>query len=249
MHAHWAHFRSAVAVLSMALAACAPLPQRAGIATEWRGSPNFNQRRPNFVIIHYTSDNTAEQALNTLTHPLREVSAHYLIERNGKIYQLVDEQARAWHAGESSWGATTDLNSSSLGIELDNNGKEPFADIQIAALLQLLKDVAGRHRLPPANIIGHADVAPGRKQDPGPLFPWKVLAAQGFGLWCEPPFPEPPPAFDPIAGLKSIGYNTVNVDAAVAAFKAHFVPDEPGPGLSQRSHALIHCLSRQSPRR
>src|SRR3972149_1333212 len=128
------------------LAACAPLPLTTSVPMQWQPSPNFDERRPNFVIIHATSNDTAEQALRTLTDPVRRVSAHYLIGRDGRIYQLVDERARAWHAGESKWGATTDLNSVSLGIELDNNGDEPFPDAQISALLTLLNDLTDRDR-------------------------------------------------------------------------------------------------------
>ena len=241
-----AAIRPLLLALAIALAACAPIPQRAGIATEWRPSPNFDERRPNFVIIHYTSDDTAEDGLATLTSRLRAVSAHYLVGRDGTIYQLVDERARAWHAGESRWGADTDLNSSSLGIELDNNGSEPYADAQIVALLRLLGDIVDRHRIPAANILGHADIAPRRKLDPGPLFPWKTLAERGFGLWCEPPYPQPPASFDAVAGLRAVGYDTSDVDAAIKAFKSHFVQDDPTTRLDQRGRALIHCLSRSA---
>lgn len=239
--------RAILVALAMALAACAPVPQRAGIATEWRASPNFDDRKPNFVIVHYTSDDNAEKSLGTLTNPLRAVSAHYLIARDGTIYQLVDERQRAWHAGDSRWGATTDLNSSSIGIELDNNGKEPFVDAQVSALLRLLRDVVDRYRIPAANILGHADIAPQRKIDPGPLFPWKTLAEQGFGLWCDPPYPELPATFDAIAGLRAIGYDVADVGAAIRAFRMHFLPDEPTSELSPRDRAVIYCLSRQTP--
>ena len=168
--------RTILIALLLVLAACAPVPQRAGIPTEWLPSPNFNERKPNFVIIHHTSDATVDEALRSLTNPLREVSAHYLIGRDGRIIQLVDERARAWHAGESKWGADTDLNSASLGIELDNNGHEPFPDAQISALLRLLADIEARYHIPAANFLGHADIAPGRKVDPSRYFPWKTLA-------------------------------------------------------------------------
>jgi N-acetylmuramoyl-L-alanine amidase len=128
----------------LALAACAPLPTGnvgPGLAVRWQPSPNFDERRPNFVILHATSNDTAERALATLTDPAKRVSAHYLVGRDGAIHQLVDERARAWHAGESWWGGLADLNSASIGIELDNNGEEPFAGAQIAALLDLLADI------------------------------------------------------------------------------------------------------------
>ena len=142
--------RTALLALALVLGACAPLPQRAGIPTEWQASPNFDARRPNFVILHHTSNDSVEQGLRSLADPLRSVSAHYLIGRDGRIIQLVDERVRAWHAGESKWGAQTDINSASLGIELDNSGQEPFAEAQISALLRLLTDIRERYRIPPA---------------------------------------------------------------------------------------------------
>jgi N-acetylmuramoyl-L-alanine amidase len=234
--------RTSLLALLALLAACAPVPQRAGIPTTWQGSPNFNERTPNFVVIHHTSDDSVDQALRTLADPLRKVSAHYLIGRDGKIIQLVDERARAWHAGESKWGAATDINSASLGIEIDNNGREPFADAQISALLRLLADIRERYRIPAANFLGHADVAPRRKTDPSAYFPWKTLADNGFGLWCDPPFPQPPPAFDAAAALRALGYDGGNPEAAIRAFKLHFLPDDASSALSERSRALLYCL-------
>jgi N-acetylmuramoyl-L-alanine amidase len=239
--------RLTVLALSLALAACAPLPQRAGIPTAWKGSPNFDERRPNFVIVHHTSDDNVDQALRTLADPLRKVSAHYLIGRDGKIIQLVDERARAWHAGESKWGAATDINSASLGIEIDNNGREPFADAQISALLRLLADIRERYRIPAANFLGHADVAPRRKTDPSGYFPWKTLAENGFGLWCDPPFPQPPLAFDAAAALRALGYDGGNPEAAIRAFKLHFLPDDLSSALTERSRALLYCLYQKAP--
>ena len=209
-------------------AACAPLPQRAGIPTTWQGSPNFDERRPNFVVIHHTSDDSVDQALRTLASPARGVSAHYLIGRDGTVIQLVDERARAWHAGASKWGADTDLNSASLGIELDNNGREPFSDAQISALLRLLADVKERYHIPVANFLGHADVAPRRKTDPSRYFPWKTLADRGFGLWCDPPFPEPPLPFDAALELRALGYDTEDQHEAVLAFSEKREPKFEG---------------------
>jgi N-acetylmuramoyl-L-alanine amidase len=134
-------------------------------------SPNFDQRRPNFVILHQTTNATVDKALATLTDPARKVSAHYLIGRDGKSLQLVDESARAWHAGESRWGGMSDLNSASIGIELDNTGDEPFAEPQITALLALLAELRERYRIPAANVLAHGDVAPTRKVDPAATFP------------------------------------------------------------------------------
>lgn len=234
--------RTAFLALLLALAACAPLPQRAGIPTEWRPSPNFNERKPNFVILHHTSDDTVDQALRTLADPMRPVSAHYLIGRDGRIIQLVDERVRAWHAGESKWGTDADINSASLGIELDNNGHEPFAEVQISALLRLLADIKERYHIPAANFIGHADVAPRRKTDPSRYFPWKTLADHGFGLWCDPPLAPPPQPFDAALELRALGYDTEDIAAAVRAFKLHFLPEEPASGLDERGRALLYCL-------
>ncbi len=240
--------RTTLLALAMVLTACAPVAQRAGIPTQWQGSPNFNERKPNFVILHHTSDDSVDQALGTLRDPVRGVSAHYLIARDGTIIQLVDERARAWHAGESKWGSETDINSASLGIELDNNGHEPFAEVQISALLRLLADIKERYRIPDDNFLGHADVAPKRKTDPSRYFPWKTLADHGFGLWCDPPFPEPPPAFDAALELRALGYDTGDVAAAIQAFKLHFLPDEPSAELTSHGRALLYCLYQKTER-
>ena len=233
-------------VLATFLTACTAPPQRAGIPTRWLPSPNANERSVSFVVIHYTASGSAERALRTLTNPSSQVSAHYLIERNGDIVQLVDERLRAWHAGTSRWGTTVDVNSASLGIELDNDGHEPYAPAQIDALLRLLADIRKRHHVPAANVLGHADVAPRRKVDPGPLFPWRTLALKGFGLWCEPPLAPVPPNFDPLLGLRAIGYDTVAPEAAIAAFRTHFLPVAPIDAPLERDAALIHCLAETS---
>ena len=238
------------AALAIALTACAPLAprpgaavkERAGPALERRASPNFDARRPEFVILHHTSNATAEDALRTLTDSARGVSAHYLIGRDGRIYALVDEQARAWHAGESYWGGHHDLNSASIGIELDNNGNEPFAEAQIAVLLTLLAPLKERYKIPTANFIGHGDVAPGRKVDPSRYFPWKRLADQGFGIWCDAPYPAVPPGIDDALLLQAFGYNVWNLDAAIAAFKRHFAPDDASPGMTEKDRSLAYCL-------
>jgi N-acetylmuramoyl-L-alanine amidase len=227
---------------ALLLAACAPLPQRAGIPTRWEPSPNHDERRPNFVILHHTTNRAAEQALRTLTDPRRAVSSHYLVSRTGTVYQLVDERARAWHAGESNWGGNSDINSSSLGIELDNDGVEPYPDIQIDALLSLLRDIRQRYQIPAANFLGHADVAPRRKVDPGANFPWRKLAQQGFGLWCEPPLPEPSSSFDTVTALQALGYDVSNPDAALQAFRLHFLPSGQSPGTDDAQRQLLYCL-------
>lgn len=236
----------AAAAIALLASGCAQAPQRAGIPTEWRPSPNFDERRPGFVVLHYTSGHDVEHALATLTSPVRKVSAHYVIGREGKVYQLVDERARAWHAGRSSWGGVLDLNSSSIGIELDNDGESPYPDAQVASLLRLLADLTARLGIPPTHVIGHSDVAPRRKTDPGMLFPWKTLARAGFGLWCDPPYPPAPASFDAIAGLRVVGYDVVDPAAAIAAFKLHYLPGDEDPALDERGRALVQCLGRAS---
>jgi N-acetylmuramoyl-L-alanine amidase len=234
--------RASALVLFLILTACTVAPERIGFPAHWVPSPNFNERRPSIVVLHHTTNETAAQALRTLTDRAREVSAHYLIDRDGSIYQLVDERYRAWHAGISQWGSIKDVNSASIGIELDNNGDEPFPAAQIDALLALLADLQSRYAIPRANFLGHADVAPGRKTDPSRHFPWRTLAAHGFGLWCDPPLPSAPAAFDPELGLQALGYNTAQLAAAVHAFKLHFVQDDLTPTLSAHDRDMLYCL-------
>jgi N-acetylmuramoyl-L-alanine amidase len=229
-------------VLAGALSACAPLPIYTNLPVEVRPSPNASERRPNYVILHHTTNNTAEEAVATLTSRLARVSAHYLVARDGRILYLVDELKRAWHAGDSYWGGNRDLNSSSIGIELDNNGSEPYPDVQIEALIALLGDLSARWNIPPANVLAHGDVAPGRKVDPGALFPWRRLAAAGFGLWCDPPYPRPVTAADDALLLAALGYDVTRLPAAVAAFKRRWIPDDRAPSLSEEQRGLLLCL-------
>ncbi len=238
--------RVVVLLLVMLLAACgsAPqaLPRYGSIEMEQRPSPNHGERRPQYVILHHTTNSTAEQALATLTRPASQVSAHYLVGRDGRIYYLVDELRRAWHAGDSYWGGNRDLNSASIGIELDNTGDEPFADAQIDALIVLLRDITTRWRMPPQNILAHGDVAPGRKTDPSAWFPWQRLAAAGFGLWCDPPYPLAPDGVTDTLLLAALGYDVTRPAAAVAAFQRHWAPRENAPVLSVAQRALLQCL-------
>ena len=214
-----------------------------GQAGEWLPSPNFDERRPGFVIIHHTSSDTAARAIRILSDPASKVSAHYVIDRDGRLVQLVDERARAWHAGDSRWGGIADLNSSSIGIELVNTGDEPFAEPQITALLSLLSGLRERHRIPAANYLGHGDIAPGRKVDPSRYFPWQRLAGQGFGLWCEAPAPAAPSGFDATAALQAFGYDVSDGAAAAAAFRRHFRGEErSGAVLDEAERAVLACL-------
>lgn len=146
-------------------------------------SPNFNERAggqaPSMIIIHYTDMKTGEEALERLCDPATEVSAHYVIEEDGRLFQLVEDDKRAWHAGVSEWDGQTDINSASIGIELVNpghsHGYRPFPDVQIAVLIGLCRGLMAKYNIPLDRILGHSDVAPGRKVDPGELFPWDRL--------------------------------------------------------------------------
>lgn len=231
-------------VLCILAASCARLPTGPEGAIPVP-SPNFDERHPNFVILHQTTDDTADDALATLTNPDRKVSAHYLIGRDGTLYQLVAEERRAWHAGASWWGGNTDLNSSSIGIELDNNGAEPFADAQIARLLTLLRDVKDRHRIPQANFLAHGDVAPTRKVDPSALFPWRRLADAGFGLWCYEPEGAVHGHPDVALALQALGYDVANPAAALAAFRRHYRGIESDTPPDEMDVAALDCLVRQ----
>lgn len=150
------------------------------------------------------------------------VSAHYLIGDDGQRYQLVSDDQRAWHGGAGRWGTITDINSASIGIELDNDGSEPFAPAQIDSLLILLDDLCTRLRIPRTQIVGHEDVAPTRKNDPGPLFPWKRLADAGFGRWPAADAPAAPASFDPWQALALLGYSVEDPAATLRAFHHHY---------------------------
>jgi len=166
-------------------------PEQSGIAAtlpygeNWVGTTNFNLRKPNYVVIHHTAQESVDQTLKTFTLPRTQVSAHYVIGKDGTIYNMLNDYYRAWHGGVGKWGNNTDLNSSSIGIELDNTGEEEFSNLQIESLLQLLKVLKEKYTIPDANFIGHSDIAPSRKVDPNPNFPWKKLAEEGYGLWYD----------------------------------------------------------------
>lgn len=212
-----------VCLALLLVAACAPLAPRNPMAT-WVPSKNFDIRKPQLIVVHFTDEDSVAQSLHTLrTHNSGgPVSAHYLIGRDGHLYQLVSDRERAWHAGGGRWGTITDVNSASIGIELDNNGSAAFPPAQVDSLIQLLTDLTTRWHISRTQIIGHEDLAPARKDDPGPLFPWSTLAAAGFGLWPDPSLVDPPPGFDPWMALTAIGYSLDNRLAAVRAFHDHF---------------------------
>lgn len=201
--------------------------------SEWVGSTNFGIRKANYVIIHFTAQDSVQQTIRTFTIKSTEVSAHYVVGKDGKVYHMVNDYLRSNHAGVGKWGSVTDMNSISLGIEVDNNGSEPFTDAQVKSLLQLLAQLKKAYNIPTANFIGHQDFAPLRKPDPGPLFPWKTLATNGFGYWSDDVLEIAPQNFDYKTALRLMGYDTSNLNAAIIAFKRHFVQDDSTAQLSQ----------------
>lgn len=157
---------------------------------ERMGADGIAGRRPNMLILHYTGMSDAGEALQWLCNPVSQVSSHYFVFENGHILQLVPEERRAWHAGASHWAGETDLNSCSIGIEIANpghpGGLPDFTAEQIAATLNLSRDICERWAIPPERVLAHSDIAPGRKIDPGDKFPWRHFAEGGVGLWTEP---------------------------------------------------------------
>ena len=225
-----------------------PLPTGADSVPEapyWVGTTNFNMRRPNFVIIHHTAQNSCPQTLQTFTETRTQVSAHYVICRDGTLHHMLNDYLRAWQAGASRWGNVTDVNSSSIGIELDNNGNEPFSDLQINSLLHLLTRLKAAYNIPSANFIGHGDIAPTRKNDPSALFPWKELADKGFGLWYGDTTGVCVPAgFSSLTALRLIGYDIRDSSAAALAFRRHFEQDTLR-SWSGQDEKILYTLYRQ----
>ncbi|MFN7113795.1 MAG: N-acetylmuramoyl-L-alanine amidase [Alphaproteobacteria bacterium] len=197
-------------------------------------SPNFDDRAggaaPSVLVLHYTDLPDAETSRQWMCDPAKKVSSHYLVDLDGSVIQLVDEDKRAWHAGQSYWRGMTDLNTHSIGIEIQNTGHSlgyvPFPDLQIGGVIALCHDILGRHDIPARNIVAHSDIAPARKQDPGHLFPWRILAAAGIGLWPAEKVSGlmTPQAF--MAGLAHIGYDpSLPPEVLVPAFQRHFDPE------------------------
>jgi N-acetylmuramoyl-L-alanine amidase len=235
-------------------------------------SPNFDERncrRPvDMVVLHYTGMPTAAAALQRLTDPEAKVSSHYMIDEDGTIYRLVPEEKRAWHAGVAFWRGVRDVNARSIGIELVNPGHEfgyrEFPAVQIDALIALLRDIASRYEVMPGNYVGHSDVAPTRKEDPGELFPWHRLHAAGFGRWWAADFKVSPNAPVLRAGerggavlelqvaLDKIGYAIEgsgiydpHTEAAVRAFQRHWRQDQVDGISDAETTSLIHHIAEQ----
>ncbi len=223
-------------------------PSRNPLA-EWVPSPNFDVRRPVVIVLHATEQSSAQESLDTLRTANRHgpVSSHYLIGDDGRIYQLVADGARAWHAGGGRWGTLTDLNSTSIGIEIDNAVGEPYTEAQIASLLHLLDDLSSRLSIPETQVIAHADLAPTRKRDPGALFPWQRLADAGYGLWPRGELQEPPAGFDPWLAMAAIGYPLDDRAAAVRAFHRHYRGrddgEDPNASFDADDLRILHALA------
>lgn len=220
----------------------APIALQNGISTEWISAVNFNLRKPNFIIIHHTAQDSLAQTLKTFTVTKTQVSSHYVIADDGRVVQMVNDYLRAWHGGTASWGKNTDINSASIGIELDNNGIEPFSDKQIISLLALLTKLKKDYNVPTQNIIGHSDIAPSRKSDPSKLFPWKLLALNGFGIWPDEVLELAPINFNVEQGLRIIGYNTKNLPSAISAFKLHYIQNQVDTVLDEKTINTIYNI-------
>ena len=226
-----------------------------------RPSPNHGERRAgagiDLLILHYTGMHSAAAALARLCDPAAEVSAHYLIDAFGLVYRLVPEERRAWHAGVACWAGERDVNSRSIGIELANPGHSfgypDFPAAQIEALADLAQGILARHAIPPHRVLGHSDVAPRRKADPGEKFPWRALAGRGIGLWPEPGAAPPESAGDLGAtqrALAAFGYDiepTGIADAPTAAvlraFQRHFRPRRCDGVLDAETAALAATVA------
>lgn len=224
-----------------------PIRDSAGLAyaPDWVGTTNFSMRRPNFVVIHHTAQNSCEQTLQTFTLPRTQVSAHYVICKDGTVHHMLNDLLRAHHAGVSRWGNNTDLNSSSIGIEIDNNGKDSFSTQQIASLETLLGRLKRAYNIPTANFMGHADVAPGRKVDPNHTFPWQKLAEQGYGYWYDTTGIEVPVEFNPVQALRIIGYPIQKPESAIASFKLHFVPSDTTKIITDEDRKILFSLQKK----
>jgi len=204
------------------------------------GSINMGMRKPNYVIIHHTAQDSTAQTLRTFTLKGPATSAHYVIGRDGKVFQMVNDYLRAQHAGLGKWGSVTDMNSCSIGIEMDNNGTtDVWTDAQINSLCAVLATLKKKYSIPTANFIGHADYAPSRKPDPN-NFPWKTLAKKGFGYWYDDILQMPPVDFDTTAALRIIGYDVKNLGAAITAFKRHFVGTDLSPKLTDPDKLVLY---------
>jgi N-acetylmuramoyl-L-alanine amidase len=238
----------------------------------WRPSPNFDARDAgvpiDMLVMHYTGMQTAEAALDRLTDESAKVSAHYFIDEDGQIYSLVQEEMRAWHAGVSCWRGHRNVNARSIGIEIVNPGHEfgycAFPDNQMEAVLALSGNLVARHAIPPRNVVGHSDVAPDRKEDPGELFDWQGLAEEGIGLWYRETDLEPHAlgilqpgmsgsgVFRLQEALRAIGYGLTpdenygaGLVCVVRAFQRHWRPSRVDGIADQETQSIVYALLKE----
>ena len=210
------------------------------------GTTNFNMRKPNFVIIHHTAQTSCEQTLRTFTLPRTQVSAHYVICEDGTIHHMLNDYLRAWHGGIARWGNNTDINSSSIGIEIDNDGKENFSEAQINSLLTVLGNLKRAYGIPAGNFIGHADIAPTRKNDPNVNFPWKQLSEKGYGHWWNDTTGVAVPAdFNSLQALRIVGYDIRDTMAVYQTFRRKFVGEERSGSLNEAERKILFSLYRK----
>jgi len=211
----------------------------------WAGTTNFNLRKPNFVIIHHTAQDACDKTLETFITPKTQVSAHYVICKDGTVHHMLNDYFRAWHGGAGKWGNLADVNSSSIGIEIDNNGFEEFTEAQINSLLRLLGKLKQTYNIPTSNFIGHADIAPGRKVDPNRHFPWQTLSQQGFGLWYDTTGIQVPENFNALQAMRVVGYDVKDSLSAIYSFKLHFVQQDSSKILTEADRKILFDLSRK----
>lgn len=236
-------YRKQIKVLAKSLMAIPPAEAYSGRVPKYQiGTVNFGLRKPNYVIIHHTAQKSCDETLKAFTLRSSQVSAHYLVCKDGTVHHLLNDYLRAWHGGVSKWGNDTDINSASIGIELDNNGYEPFTEEQINSLLTLLQKLKTNYSIPVSHFIGHADIAPLRKNDPNAWFPWKKLAENGFGYWPDPILDTVPAGFNGLNALRLIGYDTRDSLAAIKAFKLHFIQNDVTPVLTDSNKAVLNNL-------
>ena len=221
-----------------------PVKDSAGLlyADNWVGTTNFTMRRPNFVVIHHTAQDSCGQTLRTFTLTRTAVSAHYVICRDGTVHHMLNDLLRAHHAGLGKWGNVSDMNSCSIGIEIDNNGNEPFTDPQMNSLVQLLDRLKKAFNIPQANFIGHMDWAPGRKVDPSRYFSWQPLAEKGFGFWFDTTNIEVPQDFNALQALRIMGYNIAKPETAIQSYKIHFVPQDTTKTINDADRKILFDL-------
>ncbi|MEQ9695660.1 N-acetylmuramoyl-L-alanine amidase [Shimia sp. SDUM112013] len=204
--------------------------------------PRRNAARPDIIVLHYTAMESAKAALERLCDPDVEVSAHYLIAEDGRLWQMVSEDMRAWHAGAGAWGDVADVNSRSIGIELANHGDHPFPEPQMRVLETLMQDIMARWAIPPARVIGHSDMAPGRKRDPGPRFDWPRLARGGLALPTPDGAPAAPCPERFRAAVCGFGFPDVEDSVLLGAVRLRFRPWGEGP-LAPEDMAIAQGLA------